>query len=174
VKKNHNYFSPTVILVSLFVISAVVFTGWYILKNNPTNNIAKSTKSYINQGPGMSPTLADGQRINGKVIPASEVQRGDIIVFKPPVTEAERFVKRVVGLPGDTVNIENGTLTVAKADGSTYSPGLSGASSTQKISKLVTANSFFVVGDNLSNSLDSRVESFGLVPYSSLQSVVVF
>ena len=166
-------------IIAILAISAFVFNGLYNRSNKSsktsTNNKAiESTKSYVNRGAGMNPTLVDGQKITGKVLVAEKIQRGDIIVFKSPVTGIERMVKRVVGLPGDTVNVENGVVLVTRADGSMYKPALpSSRGSMLKVSKLVTTGSFFVVGDNLSNSLDSRTDTFGLIPFSSLQSIVV-
>lgn len=166
-------------IIAILAITSIFFYALYTRSNkNPetstTIKTIEPTQYYINQGPGMNPTLIDGQKLNGKEIPASEVRRGDIIVFKSPISGVKRRVKRVVGLPGDTVVIEeNGILSVTKADGSKYNPGLSGVGSTQKVSKLVTADSFFVVGDNLRNSFDSRIDTFGLIPFSSLLSIVV-
>lgn len=130
-----------------------------------------NNKVYYNEGPGMAPTIQNGEKVRARVIPASEVQRGDIIVFTSPIDANRRLVKRVVGLPGDTVEVSNGVLTVTKSDGTVYKP-YDDSNTPGKSKVVVKPNSFYVVGDNRENSLDSRIESFGQVPFDSLQSVV--
>lgn len=87
-------------------------------------------------------------------------QRGDVVVFKPPVSEDE-YIKRVIGLPGETVSIKNcriyinGQLLTENyiagdvcTNGSTYLP--EGGQIT------VPEGEYFVVGDNRLHSYDSR------------------
>lgn len=90
----------------------------------------------------------------------AEPQRGDVVVFKPPVSEDE-YIKRVIGLPGETLSIRNCKIFVngveLKEDyltndvctnGSTYLP--EGGQIT------IPPDKYFVVGDNRPHSYDSR------------------
>ncbi len=98
----------------------------------------------------------------------SQPQRGDIIVFKYPEDESKDFIKRVIGLPGDSVEIRNkrvwvnGELLVEPytqhTDPSIY------AHTTQPRDNLgpitVPPDSYFMMGDNRDQSLDSRFWGF--------------
>ena len=123
----------------------------------------------------MDPTLLDGQRIlvnkfvfarNGSAgFVFHGPERGDIIVFDPPVDNPEDFVKRVFGLPGDEIDIRDGAVYVngeRVEDGNGYTkPGR------RTYPLTVPEGEYFVMGDNRSLSEDSR--AWGFVPRSHLQ-----
>lgn len=102
--------------------------------------------------------------------------RGDIIVFKFPYDLNTNYVKRIIGLPGDTVTIENGNVKVANEthpEGSVLAePYLSAGSTTQLTSSssknqfVVPDGQFFVLGDNRKASSDSR--EWGFLPASNI------
>lgn len=90
----------------------------------------------------------------------NEPQRGDIVIFRYPDDEEQLFIKRVIGLPGDTVTLEGGAVYIngEKLDESAYlpadvltEPGYSGISS-----YVVPQNAYFCLGDNRTNSQDAR------------------
>lgn len=95
-------------------------------------------------------------------------QRGDIIVFKYPVNPKQDFIKRVVGIEGDTIKIVNKKLFVNdklfKVEGAVHldptvlPPGVSQRDNMEEIT--VPQNSLFVMGDNRDNSHDSRFWKF--------------
>ncbi len=119
------------------------------------------------------------------VLPYSTVSRGDIIVFRYPINPSQHFVKRVIGLPGDRVRMENKMVWVnghrlrenyaiyeTESHGR-FPPGfiydrmdgnltlkLHGGVQGEEL--IVPENSYFVLGDNRDNSSDSR--SWGFVP----------
>ncbi|MEW6369023.1 MAG: signal peptidase I [Acidobacteriota bacterium] len=66
------------------------------------------------EGTSMLPTLESGQRIivNLFVYRVSNIQRGDIVVFYYPLDPSKSFIKRVIGLPGDTVEVDDGYVYV--------------------------------------------------------------
>lgn len=93
-------------------------------------------------------------------------ERGDVIVFRYPKDPKQFFIKRVIGMPGETVKIENGDIYIKDTenqdgyllDESSYLP----KSYTQgTLETQVEWNEYFVLGDNRSSSLDSRV--FGAI-----------
>lgn len=98
-------------------------------------------------------------------------QRGDIIVFIYPEDRGKDFIKRLVGLPGDVVEIKNGSIYINDkplldpvfANRYYYNRGDMGQEG-QKIT--VPAGNYFVLGDNSASSKDSRY--WGFVPYNNL------
>ena len=85
----------------------------------------------------------------------SEPQRGDIIIFKYPDDESQNFVKRVIGVPGDVVEIGDGHVSV---NGEVLDePYIREPMDTyETLYYIVPENSYFVMGDNRNNSKDSR------------------
>ncbi|MGH9043383.1 MAG: signal peptidase I [Acidimicrobiales bacterium] len=121
----------------------------------------------------MSPTLKVGDRIlvNKLAYKLHGVGRGDIVVFKhPPAehcgTEVDDLVKRVIGLPGETISDTNGTIFIdakplaqpwlPKNDPGTFTPSFRAVH--------IPQNDYFVMGDNRVISCDSRF--WGFVPRS--------
>jgi signal peptidase I len=108
--------------------------------------------------------LVPGQHHNGQdiVYLFHPPQRGDIIVFEPPVPTDKPYVKRVIGLPGDRITIREDTVYIngqalkepyiSDPPRYTYPLGFSGATE-----YTVPAGYIFVLGDNRNNSNDSHV-----------------
>ncbi|MFC1912552.1 signal peptidase I, partial [Chloroflexota bacterium] len=71
-------------------------------------------KSFIVVGISMQPNLQDGQRllVNKAVYYLHEPERGDVMVFQPPGNKRGDYIKRLIALPGDTVEIKNGLVYV--------------------------------------------------------------
>ena len=118
----------------------------------------------------MAPGIQDGDRI--LIEPWSylfgEVDRGDVVVLRYPLDPSVDYIKRVVGLPGDTVTMADGHVWV---NGVLYEePYVTNVDKSSYVSCVVGPESFFVLGDNRPRSSDSR--EFGLVPAGYLRGRV--
>jgi signal peptidase I len=116
------------------------------------------------QGTSMAPELKDGERIlvNKFLYYFDEIDRGDVVVFWYPEDPELSFIKRVVALPGETVDIRGGSVYVnGKLVEEPYVAG-SNADSRSYAPQEIRPGHYFVLGDNRKGSNDSR--SWGLVP----------
>lgn len=100
------------------------------------------------------------------------ISPGDIIVFHPPPSAhaTEDFIKRVVGLPGDKIEIRNHTTYVNGQP--LYEPYVLEKSNNDFGPIVVPANSVFVMGDNRNNSADSR--EWGFLPMENITGRTLF
>jgi len=138
-------------IIETLVLTAVIFLGVRVLVQN-----------YKVEGYSMEPTLDDGQYllINKVGMHFHHMDRGDIIVFQYPLDPSKSFVKRVVALPGDTVEIRDQQTIV---DGKVVKePYLRSPENGFYQRTVVPPGEFFVLGDNRNNSSDSR--AWGMLP----------
>ena len=125
---------------------------------------------YRIDGSSMNPTLLDGEYliINNVTYLLDDPHVGDIVVFRHPRNELN-LIKRVVGLPGDSVMIDNGNVWVnGEALDEPYiadAPNYSGEWD-------VPSDTYFVLGDNRNNSSDSH--SWGFLPDENLLGKALF
>lgn len=127
------------LLLKTFVFAnAVVPTGSMLNTIQKGDRIIASRLAYINDDP----------------------ERYDIIIFKYPDNEEQYFVKRIIGLPGETVQITDGTVYVTKPDGETVELDDSFVTVDEPSGSFgpyaVPEDSYFVMGDNRNSSRDSR------------------
>jgi len=113
-------------------------------------------------GSSMLPSFENGQRV--LVIKAAywfgEPNRGDVIIFHSENNSGENLIKRVIGLPGETVEVKNGLVYI---DGAPLDePYIAEAPSQDYASTLIPDGYYFVMGDNRNHSNDSR--SWGPLP----------
>jgi len=96
----------------------------------------------------------------------SQPQRGDVIVLKYPLDQTQRFIKRIIGLPGEGVQVKDGKITILKdgknliLDETKYLPDLKSTDGDK--SWILKDNEYFVLGDNRPYSYDSR--RWGVLP----------
>ncbi len=116
----------------------------------------------IVDGSSMETTLSDGQKIlvNKVAYLFSEPQRGDIIIFDPPVYSENDYIKRVIGLPGEVVEIKDGTVYIHQTDGTVIaldeSAYIVDDPNYTYTSEVIPENCYFVLGDNRNKSGDSH------------------
>lgn len=132
------------------------------------------------EGTSMLPRLHDGERIFvNKLIYydeyrwAPKVERGDIVVFWFPDDPSKSYIKRVIGLPGDTVEMREGVLRVNGSDlDEKYLDRKLSLSPRSQPPVYVRPSYYFVMGDNRDNSSDSR--AWGLVPKKYVYGKALF
>ena len=116
------------------------------------------------QGTSMAPQLRDGERIlvNKIGYRVGDIERGDVVVFWYPEDPELSFIKRVVGLPGEIVEVRHGEVYIDDAPlGESYVES-DNADRRSFAPQEVRPGHYFVLGDNRRGSNDSR--SWGLVP----------
>lgn len=125
---------------------------------------------YRIDGSSMNPTLIDGEYliINNVTYLLDEPQRGEIIVFEHPRNDLN-LIKRVIGLPGDHVEINSGTVWV---NDTPLSEPYIAAPPNYSGSWDVPEGQFFVLGDNRNNSSDSH--SWGYLPRDNILGKAAF
>jgi signal peptidase I len=132
---------------------------------------------YIPSG-SMEPTLMVGDRIlvSKMSYRFGTVERGDVIVFHYPLNPGKDFVKRVVGLGEETVELRDGVVLINNTPiKELYPTALAGgdrACTSSYGPQKVPAAQFFVLGDNRCNSEDSRF--FGFVPRDNVVGRAMF
>jgi signal peptidase I len=134
------------------------------------------------EGQSMMPKLHDQDRIfvNKFIYPLREwigdkepIKRGDIVVLLYPDDPSKSYIKRVVGLPGEEVNVENGKLYINGMQiDEPYLDTEYISSDSMPGSVHVKEHHYFVMGDNRRNSSDSRY--WGLVPEKYIYGKAIF
>ncbi len=125
-------------------------------------------------GSSMYPTFVNGEFVFTNLLSQrfGPLKRGDVIVFKAPPDPGKDYIKRIIGLPGETVRVQNGKVYIngkildesAYLSPSVKTEGRGFAHEGQDVK--VTPRNYFVMGDNRLYSSDSR--DWGLVPFSKV------
>lgn len=125
-------------------------------------------QSYVVQGASMEPSLHNGERllVDKLTYRFRDPQRGEIIVFRYPADPGRKFIKRIIGLPGDRIEIHDQTVFL---NGEPLTePYINGPTYGEFSAVVVPPNHYFVLGDNRNNSEDSRYPDVGAVPQRSI------
>ena len=140
-------------IVETLLLTVVIF----VLVNTITGR-------YRIDGSSMEPNLHDGEYVivNRLIYRLQPPQRGDVIVFQREGTR--EFIKRVIGLPGDTVAVQGSRVLVNGV--ALNEPYIAQPNAYTMEPRRIGPNEYFVLGDNRNNSSDSH--SWGTVPLSTI------
>ena len=131
---------------------------------------------YMVEGPSMRPTLINAERlvVNKFIYRFKAPERGDVLVFQYPRDTSRDFIKRVIGVPGDTIEIKDGKVFLnGQLQNESYI--LEKTRGSYPLST-VPEGTVFVMGDNRNNSEDSRFKDVGFVSRNLIKgkAVLVF
>jgi signal peptidase I len=164
--------------VGSFIIEVIKVFFWAVIIILPIRLFL--FQPFFVQGASMEPNFDDGQYLivnelgyketsfdlGGNHLfsfePFKELSRGDVIVFRYPKNPSQFFIKRVIGLPGETVSIKDGQIMIANEknptgfilDESSYLP--MDLKTSGEMTRKLEGNQYFVLGDNRGASHDSR------------------
>ena len=134
---------------------------------------------FIVKGQSMEPNFQNGNYLIIDEISYrfKEPARGEVVVFKYPYNPSQRYIKRVIGLPGETVEIKNTQVSIFDKGGqemileeNTYLPETDLTFGNLKL--ILGEGEFFVMGDNRPSSSDSRY--WGVLPGENIIGKVIF
>lgn len=152
-----NFFKNFVLPIAVGVIVAFVFK----VSCNPVR---------IN-GPSMNPTLSNGEFYYSSCnFTKDDITYGTIVVLDP-INDDRDYVKRIVAMPGDTVEIEDGDLYVNDELSPYQFEKIENGGIVQNNRITLDEDEYFCMGDNRNNSLDSRM--IGPIKYSQLQNILL-
>ena len=150
-------------ILQVLVFAVAIFLFVYLLILQP----------HKIKGDSMQPNFPDGEfLLTDKVsYRFGEPERGDVVVFEPPNSNGDEFIKRIIGLPGETISIENSKIVINGSaldetyiDDSLRSDGGAFLSGNKQV--IVPSDNYFVLGDNRPHSSDSRI--WGFVPVDNI------
>jgi signal peptidase I len=119
-------------------------------------------------GSCMEPNLYTGERLLGNklIYHFEQIHRGDIVVFRPPHRPDTPFIKRVIGMPGEILEIRDNVVYINGRH--LNEPYLRNAWHDNRPAERIPAGMVYVMGDNRDNSSDSR--SWGELPLSNVHA----
>ena len=131
---------------------------------------------YLVDGPSMRPTLLNQERlvVNKFIYRFRAPERGEVLVFRYPQDQSRDFIKRVIAVPGDTIEIKDGRVFVNQQ--LMNEPYILSQTRGDYPLSTVPDGHIFVMGDNRNNSEDSRFADVGFVPFNLIKgkAVLVF
>ena len=151
-KEEQNFFKE-ILKASLIALIIVIPVRFFI------------AQPYIVAGASMDTTFGDGHYIIVDQLSYrfEEPERGDVVIFKYPKDPSKFFIKRVVGLPGESVVIDKGQVLIGENATSTEGivlpePYVDDVNkTTESLKRVLEDDEYFVLGDNRAASSDSRV-----------------
>jgi len=142
--------SPIKIVIPILIILCIVAAAILISTSK------RHYQAVTHIGADMEPTIS----VNETVFISDQIEnikRGDIVVFKYPGDQKQRFIKRVVGLPGEVISIREGRVYIdQKLLEESYLDSKLNTSKLIREDRTIPPRTYYVLGDNRDNSNDSR------------------
>ena len=170
----------TAVVLALFVRTFVV-QAFKIPTGSMENNLLIGDHLLVDKF-AVGPTASGLERA---LLPIATIRRGDVLVFKYPVEPDRDFIKRVIGLPGESLEVSGRKVLInGKALDEPYVHYLepSGGSDTSEVTSsevreeygpvTIPPDQYFMMGDNRDNSSDSR--EWGFVPLENVKGKAMF
>lgn len=153
-----NIFSPIWEIVKIIAVALVIVVPIRYFLFQP----------FVVKGQSMEPNFENGDYLIVDEISykLKSPERGEVIVFKYPHLPSQRYIKRIIGLPGETIEIKNGRITIFNQKGNqmlaetSYLPVSTQTLGDMRVS--LGEGEYFVLGDNRAASSDSR--AWGTLP----------
>ena len=150
--------------IIFLIITIILIIGFYL----GIKNIA----AYRIEGHSMNPTLYEYEVVIG--IRTNKIERGDIIAFQKK--DQHLAIKRVIGLPGETINIlEDGTVII---NGNLVDEPYLDSKEIKRVELefpfQIPEGEYFVLGDNRIDSLDSKNFQIGTIKKSEIEAKIIF
>ena len=147
-QKNNSWKSEIlewIIVIEVAVVAAVILNLFIIV------NAVIPTAS-------MEPTVMTGDRVFGNRLAylSEDPQRGDIVMFKFPDDESQLFIKRIIGMPGETLEMKDGKIYINGSDTALDEPYLTVVPVGDYGPVTIPKDAYFMMGDNRNISADSR------------------
>lgn len=148
-KKKQSFFAE---LVQLALIAVLVVIPFRVFVAQP----------FVVNGASMDPTFKNGDYliVDQVKFKLNSPERGEVLIFKYPRDTKKYFIKRIIGLPGETIEIKNGEVTIINEEspeGFALTEPYIVFKKNDNFSVKLNADEFFVLGDNRLGSADSRL-----------------
>ena len=161
--KNAGEFVWELVQVVLLALAIMLPVRWFLFQ------------PFVIQGASMEPNFyeSDYLIVDELSYRLREPERGEVIVFKYPLDPSKRFIKRVIGLPGETVELKGGQVLITDAGGQTVVLNESYIPANLKAPDMppdkLDESEYFVLGDNRAHSKDSRTFFYPFVSRETIQ-----
>lgn len=159
------WFGPTVGAVAMFVVEIVQIVVIALAIILPVRYFL--IQPFVVKGASMEPNFYDSEYLIVDELSHRfrTPERGEVVVFHPPKNTMQYYIKRVIGLPGETVEVKDGKVTIYNDEhpnGIVLDESYTGEFTDGELRREIPDGQYFLMGDNRTASLDSRV--FGPVP----------
>jgi signal peptidase I len=179
------YFEAILIAVILALfVRTFVFQAFKIPTGSMENNLLIGDHLLVNKfvfGPSRS-------RLERMLLPMGDIGRGDVVVFKYPVDPSRDFIKRVIGLPGETLEVRDKKVYInGQALDEPYAHYIEEPTSPEEFREVtsldvlehygpvvVPPDQYFMMGDNRDNSADSRIWGFLRRDYVKGKALIIY
>ena len=159
--------SKNTILVFAISIAFQILLGNYVVDGNSMDpTLRNDQRVFVNKFVYFDPIVLN-RNLNLNFDSTLNPKKGDVVVFDPPFpydASGKQFVKRIIAIPGDTIENSSGIILV---NGKPFGNDFGVTSEISEVPKtLVPEGYYYVLGDNRNSSNDSR--NFGFVPRTSI------